>query len=59
MRKDEVKTGGIYAAKVSGQVVRVKILGPRLFTKGWDAQNLKTGRDIWIKTAARLREEVN
>lgn len=58
MRKAEIRTGGVYKAKVSGNVVEVRIVGERAFTKGWDAINLKTGRAVWIKSAARLREEV-
>jgi hypothetical protein len=59
MKKDEVRTGGVYLAKVSGRVVEVKILGERAFMRGWDAVNLETGRSVYIKSAARLRSEVH
>lgn len=58
MKKEQVRVGGKYTAKVSGQVVTVEILQENAFRKGWRAKNLSTGREIEIKTAARLREEV-
>lgn len=57
MRKADVKVGGTYAAKVSERVVPIRINNVSHYG-GWDAVNLKTSRDVRIKTAARLRGEV-
>ena len=57
MKKSEIQIGGLYAAKVSGQVVDVRINSESRYG-GWNARSLKTGRPIRIKTAARLRYEV-
>lgn len=61
MRKVEIQVHKVYAAKVSGQVVPVKILSEGLphygVTSGWTARNEKTGRVIRIKSAAQLRFE--
>ena len=58
MRKHDVRIGGEYFAKVSGNLVAVKIncINPH---GGWDATNTKTNRRIRIKTAARLRSTVS
>jgi len=58
MRKDMVEVGGIYAAKVSGKIQDVKIIGPH-HKGGWYAVNVRTNRDVRIRTAARLRYRVN
>ena len=54
MKKDDVKTGGIYKAKVTDKVVPVRLDAehPR---GGWEATNLVTGKKIRIKSAQRLR----
>ena len=69
MKRSEVQIGKVYTAKVSGSLVPVRIQRDRgqrrswLNTTraerhdGWDAENLKTGRQIIIATAARLRGE--
>lgn len=54
MKKADVKVGETYIARVSGNLVPVKIreafpLG------GWMGVNTKTGRDVRIRTAGRLR----
>jgi len=56
MKKDEVKVGGFYAAKVSGRMatVRIDAENPR---GGWDATNLTTKKKVRIKSAQRLRHE--
>lgn len=54
MKKAEVKLGGTYFAKVSEQVVPVRIERINPYG-GWDATNIKTGRTIRIKSPARLR----
>lgn len=58
MKKDEVKIGETYTAKVSDKVVPVRIdkENPR---GGWDATNLVTNKQIRIKSAQRLRSRVS
>ena len=55
MRKNQVKIGGTYRAKVSGKLVVVR-LDRASHLGGWDATNLQTGRRVRIRTAGRLRE---
>lgn len=57
MKKNEIEIGGMYTAKVSEQLTCIKIAAehPR---GGWLATNLKTGREVRILTAARLRRKV-
>lgn len=63
MKKAEVVVGEVYAAKVSGRVVPVRIeeeverystTAKRRKTT-WRATNLKTEREVTIKSAAKLR----
>jgi hypothetical protein len=54
MKKAEVEIRGVYVAKVSGQLVTVRIEHESPYG-GWDATNLATGRAIRIRSAARLR----
>lgn len=60
MKATEIHLGGVYIAKVSGVLTRVRIdrLAPEYYRGGWSATNLATGRKIHIATAARLRREV-
>ena len=54
MKKNEVKVGGMYRARVSDKVVTVRI--DSTHTKGgWNATNTATGKRIRIKSAQRLR----
>lgn len=57
MKKDDVKIGGKYTAKVSDKVVEIRIDAENRHG-GWDATNLATGKKIRIKSAQRLRSEV-
>jgi hypothetical protein len=57
MLKRDVKIGGRYKAKVSGGVVTVAILSESIYG-GWNAKNEKTGRQVRIRSAQRLREAV-
>jgi hypothetical protein len=57
MKKNEITIGGVYAAKVSGKVVPVKITGESPYG-GWDAVNTQTRRAVRIRSAARLRRPV-
>jgi len=54
MKRADVKLSNVYAAKVSGKVVPVRIdaENPR---GGWDATNTATGKKVRIKSAQRLR----
>ncbi len=54
MKKDQVKTGGTYMAKVTDRIVPVRLdrENPR---GGWDATNLATNKQVRIKSAQRLR----
>jgi hypothetical protein len=58
MKKDEVKIGETYTAKVTNKVVPVRIdkENPR---GGWDATNLVTNKTVRIKSAQRLRGRVS
>jgi hypothetical protein len=54
MRKAQVQIGGHYTAKVSERVTVVRIDSESRYG-GWNATNVRTGRAVRIKTAARLR----
>jgi hypothetical protein len=56
MQKRNVHIGTTYVVKVSGALARVRLTRehPR---GGWCGTNLATGREIRIRTAARLRSE--
>ncbi len=58
MKKDQVKIGQVYAAKVTGKIVPVRITGESRHG-GWDAINVRTKRPIRIKSAQRLRNCVS
>lgn len=53
MKKANVKIGQQYIAKVSNKRVRVTIVRVVDYG-GWIARNEETGRDVRIRTAARL-----
>ena len=57
MQKQNVHIGTTYIVKVSGTLAKVRLSRehPR---GGWYGTNLATGREIRIRTAARLRSEV-
>ena len=57
MQKHNIKVGSTYIVKVSGTLAKVHLTRehPR---GGWYGTNLATGREIRIRTAARLRSEV-
>ena len=56
MKKNEVKVGGMYVAKVSDRLVTVRIDSTHS-KGGWNATNTATGKRIHIKSAQRLRGE--
>ncbi len=57
MKKNEVKVGGTYTAKVSDRLVSVRIDSAHS-KQGWNATNTATGKRIHIKSAQRLRGPV-
>jgi hypothetical protein len=56
MKKAEVKVGAVYIVKVSDQLTRVQVKAESPYG-GWVGTNLKTGREVRIRSAARLRRE--
>ena len=54
MRKADVEIGKAYFAKVSEKIVPVRIYAVCAYG-GWYATNTVTGREVRVKTAARLR----
>lgn len=57
MKKEQIKTGKVYRAKVTDKIAEVRI--DKAHDKGgWHATNLATNRKVHIKSAARLRSEV-
>ena len=57
MKKNEIKIGECYEAKVSDRVVSVRIDSVNSHG-GWNATNTATGKRIRIKSAQRLRRAV-
>ena len=57
MQKHNVQIGTTYIAKVSGTLAKVRLTREH-DRGGWYGINLATGREIRIRTAARLRSEV-
>ncbi len=54
MRKSEVQIGDTYLVKVSRRIVPVTILRESRYG-GWVGRNETTGREIRVRSAARLR----
>jgi len=54
MKQQDVVLGEVYAVKVSGSIQPVKLetVSPH---GGWVGRNLRTGREVRIRTAAKLR----
>ena len=57
MQKQNVHIGTTYIVKVSRTLAKVRLTRERP-RGGWYGINLATGREIRIRTAARLRSEV-
>ena len=57
MKNNQVSIGKIYAVKVSGMITPVKLESDSPYG-GWNGVNLRTGRDVRIRTAAKLRYEL-
>jgi len=61
MKKDDVRIGATFLAKVSGAVVPVRINEEKWRGDkhtGWTGTNTLTGRSVYIKSAQRLRAAV-
>jgi len=65
MKKSEIEIGGTYTAKVSGNIVPVKVIEQRTrydFSGraciGWRCRNTATGREIVVKSAQRFRRKI-
>jgi hypothetical protein len=56
MQKHDIKVGSTYIVKVSGTLAKVRITREHA-RGGWYGTNLATGREVRIRTAARLRSE--
>ena len=56
MQKQNVHIGTTYIVKVSGTLAKVRLTREH-DRGGWYGTNLATGREIRIRTAARLRSE--
>ncbi len=54
MKTKDVVIGQIYLVKVSAKLQRVRLIKSSNYG-GWVGINLATGREIRIKTAAKLR----
>jgi hypothetical protein len=58
MKKRDIEIGKTYLAKVSGNLVPVRITSESAYG-GWNAVNTTTGREVRIRSAARLRRRVD
>src|SRR5688572_25359050 len=61
MKKEQVQVGRVYAAKVSGSVVPVRITAEKWQGDkhvGWTGVNVRTNKSVRIRSAQRLRNEV-
>jgi len=56
MKKNDVKTGKFYTAKVSNRMATIRIDAESPHG-GWEATNITTGKKVRIKSAQRLRRE--
>jgi hypothetical protein len=54
MKKRDVELGQVYAVKVSGRIQPVRVIAESPYG-GWMGRNEHTGREIRIRTAAKLR----
>ena len=54
MRKKDIIIGSTYVAKVSGKLATVRVVRESPYG-GWDGVNVATGREIRVRSGARLR----
>ncbi|MEM7577504.1 MAG: winged helix-turn-helix domain-containing protein [Planctomycetota bacterium] len=64
MKQEQIEIGKVYEAKITNRVVPVRIDAVRINlstgkTGGWDATNLKTNKKVVIKSAQKLRKQVD
>ena len=55
-KSDNIEVGKTYVVKVSGSLVPVKLVAVSPYG-GWVGRNLHSGREVRIRTAAKLRRE--
>ena len=58
MLKRDVIVGNVYLVKVSGKLASVRLTAESPHG-GWVGRNETTGREVRIKTAAKLRRELS
>ena len=58
MKKADVEVGRTYRVKISGRLTRVQLTATSPFG-GWEGRNVLTGRTVRIRTAAKLRFEID
>lgn len=58
MKKAEIKIGEIYLVKVSEKIVKVRVDSLDKWC-GWLGTNLATGREVRMRTAAKMRATVD
>jgi hypothetical protein len=58
MKRQDVQTGSTYIVKVSGVLAKVRLTAESPYG-GWRGTNLATGREVRIRSAARLRRPAN
>lgn len=56
MKIKDIIVGHIYAAKILGKIVPVKIKAQ--YHKAWVGRDLTTGKEMYIISAAKLRYEM-
>lgn len=56
MKKADVVLNKVYVVKVSGRLTKVRLDSESPYG-GWKGTNLVTGREVYIRTAAKLRRE--
>jgi hypothetical protein len=57
MKKREVVLGQVYAVKVSGRIQPVQVIAESPYG-GWVGRNEQTGREVRIRSAAKLRSRL-
>ena len=57
MKKAEIGLNHVYEAKVAGKLAPVRIVEAHP-NGGWIGRNERTGREVRIRSAARLRREI-
>jgi hypothetical protein len=54
MRREQVQLGQTYVAKINGHLQPVRVLRESIWG-GWDCRDRVSGREIRVKTSAKLR----